>query len=269
MVSQLAGEISGKGFNIASKEWTTTIFYASTSTPLQTVRMPAAWYGATSASGVPIPAGAFASTDDDHEMTIVDRARNCIYDFGRAIENPDGSWGGYVNGMSLDGNGVYPLGNSPSGSGFSYAAGKILPGELAAGRIDHALTFTMNATKAGGAVAPATSSDGRSTLPGAIPEGARVRLDPSVDLETLGLNAWQKTIARALQVYGMFLYDTGGAVAIAAQQADSATEPYPWGSTGTPQLPPSLGSHLQVLTLGQQSPNVYQYVPSSCITFNR
>ena len=59
-------------------------------------------------------------------------------------------------------------------------------------------------------MAPATESDGRTRSGDAIPEGARVQLDPSLDLEALGLQGYELTIARALQEYGAYLGDTGG-----------------------------------------------------------
>ncbi len=50
-------------------------------------------------------------------------------------------------------------------------------------------------------------------MPYAIPEGARLQLDPTlteVDFDSIGLNRTGKIIARAMQEYGMFLVDTSG-----------------------------------------------------------
>ena len=46
-----------------------------------------------------------------------------------------------------------------------------------------------------------------------MPEGARVQLDPTLDLDSLGLTDYEKTIAKALQEYGMILVDDGGGMA--------------------------------------------------------
>jgi hypothetical protein len=151
-------------------------------------------------------------------------------------------------------------------SGFGSAAGLIFPDELAAGRIDHALTFTMKHTKAGGPVPPATASDGWSTVPGAIPEGARLQLDPALDLDSFRLTAWQKTIARALQQYGMYLTDTGGAVAFQAVHPQSVSTTYPWGDVPAAAIPAALAAHLRVLELGNQFETLYRFVPTHCAT---
>jgi hypothetical protein len=76
-------------------------------------------------------------------------------------------------------------------------------------------------------VLPATASDGKTTLAAALPQGARVQLDPALDLGTLRLSASERTIAEALQRYGMYLGDTGGALALYAVSPQSFdTNPY-------------------------------------------
>ena len=119
-------------------------------------------------------------------------------------------------------------------------------------------------------MAPATASDGKGSGPGTIPEGAHIQLDPSLDLATLGLNAWQTVIARALQTYGMFVGDTGGTVGLSAVNAGSLPTgvSYPWGSAAYAYLPTSLLSHMRVLTLSPQySPHGY-LDPGSCGVFH-
>lgn len=265
MVQQLVSEVNAKGWAIATKDWTAPIFYADASTPRRTVAITGDWFGFHQLVNAPLPANAVPSADDDHEMLVVDRSANCVYDYGRAVKNADGSWSTLaVNALSSTGSGIYPNANSMSASGFSYAAGKIRPEELQAGVINHALSFTMHNTKAGGAVWPATGSDGWSTLAGAIPEGGHVQLDPSLDLDSLGLKPWQKTIARALQRYGMYLFDTGGAVALNAQMTGSSSIAYPWGDVDMAYMPSSLASHLRVLKTGTPFPNVWRFVPNPC-----
>jgi hypothetical protein len=63
-------------------------------------------------------------------------------------------------------------------------------------------------------VAPATRSDGDSTDPAALPIGARVVLDPTLDLSTLALTPAETTVAEALQRYGMILVDTGSGLSL-------------------------------------------------------
>ena len=57
----------------------------------------------------------------------------------------------------------------------------------------------------------------------------RVRLDPTLDLTTLGLTPYELTIARALQVYGMYLGDNGGNAGVtldAVNPVSYAGQPY-------------------------------------------
>ncbi len=133
-------------------------------------------------------------------------------------------WG---NSTRLDGTGIYPHGLSSKASGFAGAAGLIFPEELQSGRIDHALFMSFPFTKAGGPVAPATSSDGLTTAPGAIPMGARIQLDPALDLLQLNLDPYELIVGRALQEYGMIVGDTGGALSLfAASPLGYGEDPY-------------------------------------------
>ena len=118
------------------------------------------------------------------------------------------------------------------------------------------------------AVAPATGGKGPSGLAGAMPLGARVQLDPTLNLDTLGLNPWQKTVARALQEYGMYLADTGGAVGLFAEHSRTAAIPYPWGSDTFAYMPTSIVSKMRVMKLGPYITPNYQNTPSRCGNFN-
>jgi hypothetical protein len=44
-----------------------------------------------------------------------------------------------------------------------------------------------------------------------LPEGARIQLDPSLDPDAYGLNAGERMIFAALQRYGAYVIDCGGA----------------------------------------------------------
>jgi hypothetical protein len=57
---------------------------------------------------------------------------------------------------------------------------------------------------------PAQRSDGRSSSPYAIPEGAHLRLDPNLDLAALHLPPLTLMIAEAAQRYGIFVRDRSG-----------------------------------------------------------
>jgi hypothetical protein len=87
---------------------------------------------------------------------------------------------------------------------------------------------------------PATWSDGSTA--GGIPEGALIRLDPTLDLSTLNLTRFQLMFAKALQTYGAYNDDNAGSLTVYAEStADGST--YPISISG---LPKSLVLRLQV-----------------------
>lgn len=264
MVAQLVSEVEATGWSISTMDWTNTIYYADARTPRYDIPVTTSAYAGRKLLDVPIPDRARPSPDGDGGMVVIDRSTNCEYDIGRAAKVEGGGWSAWwANALPSHGTGIYPFSEAPSASGFASAAGMIRPHELAAGRIEHALAFTMKATKDGGPVRPATGSDGRSTLPGAIPEGARVQLDPSLDLDALGLKRYERVIAEALQRYGMFLVDTGGAVAIRVQNAHSTEYRYPWGGERG-RMPSVLARHLRVIETGPQYPITWRFVANHC-----
>jgi hypothetical protein len=70
---------------------------------------------------------------------------------------------------------------------------------------------------------PAHNSDG--THSGGVPMGSRVQLDPSYDIS--GLPVAQQIIAKALQVYGMYVCDsTSPPMAFHAQVATTSNSAY-------------------------------------------
>ena len=82
-------------------------------------------------------------------------------------------------------------------------------------------------------VARAAHQDGTSTDPNAIPEGARFRLDPTLNIDSLNLPPMTRMMAKAVQRYGMIVRDqTGQAVSFFAENpAQYGADPYP-GPTG-------------------------------------
>ncbi len=279
------------GFVIELKQYTTTVFFADSTTPTTDVYLTCGpeWAGVEMLKDVPIPpfaeptidsdgadnpipfGGCGSDADQDNQMVILDPASRCEFDFFQARKE-NGRWvASFANSISMDGDGIYEGGLSARGSGFTTLAGLIWPDELEKGVITHALIFSYPHAKAGGPVAPATESDGVSTNPHALPEGARLRLDPAIDLDSLDLSGAERTIATALQLYGMFLVDDGSfGVSIEAVNPASVR-----GNPFEGLLPdedyPSL-SHiplegLQVLELGPQDPAADEnggLYPSGC-----
>ncbi|MCG8415436.1 MAG: hypothetical protein MI746_14560 [Pseudomonadales bacterium] len=238
-----------EGLNISEQfvvqvgQFSATVFFADSSTPTQDVFLPCGEFwelGITEIAGVPIPEWATPSNDvdggdsppigcgeesaQDNFLIILDVENRCEYDFWQAREE-NGAWvASFATAFDMDGTGIHPNGLSSRGSGLAFLGGVIWPSELLAGEINHPLAFSYEFPKAGGPVAPATDSDGVSTESFALPEGARIQLDPDFDLDSLSLTDYERTIARAMQDYGLILVDRGGEgpVGLYAVDPDSA-----------------------------------------------
>ena len=165
-----------------------------------------------------IPPGDFGYVDG--HISVGDPTTNTVFSIWQATTQPGpprtwgASWGGRCD---LDGDGREdPTIGISTGAGISRYAAVVRESEIAAGRIDHALFFGSNmVTLRGGNPAvnfryPATTSDGSNASGAAttIPEGARVQLDPSIDLTAIsGITAAEIVIGTALQKYGAYCGD--------------------------------------------------------------
>ncbi len=90
-------------------------------------------------------------------------------------------------------------------------AGLIRKGEIANGRIPHALAMQLpRQLLKREAVWPAYAFDRDSGYSGTVPMGSLLAIPPSVDIDQLGLSANGRVIARAAQDYGIYVVDRGG-----------------------------------------------------------
>lgn len=189
-------------------EFAVPIYQVSAHTPTKVVTCTKDW-GVCPFDGwrVPIPDGAAPNSGSDHSMITIDESRALTFEFWQAANNENHwstSWGA-VN--SLAGSG---WGGVSTGSGASRLGGVIRLHEIANGEIPHALALqTNNACRV--FRPPALKSDGESDRPDCLPEGARLQLDPSLDLSTLGLPRGELAVATAMQQYGGYIMDQSGA----------------------------------------------------------
>jgi len=216
--TQVQGIISEarRGAQVVVSEWTVPVYVADGSTPTYDISLDAGWAPYSTLIGVPIPDHAVPDPQDDGHLAIIDTETHTEYDFWQLCGTDgsyDASWG---NLLPSDGDGIFAHGYSARGSGFALVNGLIWPHELERGEIDHALLFSYDLTRKGGPVSPATESDGTGSGDDTLPEGARIQLEPSLDVGDLGLDPWEETIARALQTYGAFLGDDGGGFSLYA-----------------------------------------------------
>lgn len=197
---------------------------------------------------VPIPDGAVAAPGANGKLVVVDPTTDRVFDLWEARHTSTGwstGWGG-IYPLSGDGSSDTPANTGPNavpgstplsrstGSGVSSLAGVVRLDEIAAGAIPHALVFASDLacgpTDTGPFRWPATTTDGARTAQPCLPEGARVQLDPSSDLGAiLGIGPGELAVGRALQTYGAYLTDTGGArMAFSFEMVTAGDEdPYP------------------------------------------
>jgi hypothetical protein len=198
--------------------YTVPVWMADSSTPEHKVVCTDGYCGADF-DHVPIPDGAVPDPGSDAHMLILDLERQKSWDLWLAHRAADGSWtAGFGTTFDLDGDGVKAYGwGSARGSGFPLAAGLIYADEVKAGHIRHALVMAYDWPRNCLVYPPASTNCGLSTDSDAIPIGARLQLDPSLNLDTLGLSPGAKVVARAMQEYGLYVGDNGWGLSLYAE----------------------------------------------------
>lgn len=187
---------------------------------------------------VPIPPGAQPAAGSDAHLTIWQPSTDRMWEFWQAQHTATGwhaAWGGAMDDVSRS-PGYYTTASWPGAKSYwgstatslPVVAGTMLISELEKGSIDHALAIALPAARSGVYSSPAERTDGTDPDPESIPEGAHLRLDPSLDIAKLNLPPVIRMIALAAQRYGLIVRDkTGEAVAFFAQAPSAGTDPYP------------------------------------------
>jgi hypothetical protein len=171
-------------------------------------------------ASVPVPKGARPAPGGDHHLVVWQPSTNTMWEFWLMQRKPDGwhaRWGAKIRNVSRSA-GINPSPTGATASGLPLVGGLMTLPELRRGRIDHALAVALPSTRSGVAAWPATRTDGQDPSPTAIPEGTRFRLDPSVNVGSLGLSRTGEAIARAAQRYGIIVRDKAGAVVFYGQE---------------------------------------------------
>lgn len=219
---------------------------------------------------VPIPLDARPSEGTDATLVVWQPSSDKLWEFWHASHTETGwqaAWGGAIQNVAKN-RGAYDseawAGAKPwwgsSASSLSIAGGLITLEDLERGSIDHALALAIPSVRAGVYSSPAQRTDGTSTSSLSLPEGAHLRLDPSLDLEKLKLPPLTLEIARAAQRYGIFVRDRAKVIHFFAQDPTGLpVNPY-IGKTGyfEGQTPAKLlssfpWSHLQLLRMDLHS----------------
>jgi len=218
---------------------------------------------------VPIPRRARPAAGTDKHMAIWQPSTDTMWEFWR-MRRIQGHWhadaAGAMRNVSTN-PGYYTTGSWPgaqpwwgaTATGLPLIAGLMTIQELQSGHIDHALAMGVPDPRAGVWSAPATHGDGSSRIRRALPEGARLRLDPRLDLDKLDLPPMTRMMAEAAQRYGIFVRDGAGVTAFYGEDPSPMRHnPYPSIYGG--QYPDHLlarfpWQHLQVLRLHLRGPD--------------
>jgi hypothetical protein len=229
---------------IGTREATTPIYVVGAAQPTVRVALeqPDLWWRLAlqdAFAAVPIPADARPAPGPDGHLVVWQPSTDRMWEFfalSRTAAGWRARWGGAMQHVSRS-PGYYADGAWPgapaswawgaTGTSLPVAGGVMRLTELRRGRIDHALALNIPKVRATAHAWPAQRSDGRSTDRWAIPQGARFRLDPALDVDRLGLPPVVRAMARAAQRYGMVVRDTSSTVAVYAEMPTSGPDPYP------------------------------------------
>ena len=148
-------------------------------------------------------------------MTIWQPSSDKLWEFFHMRLLSDGwhaAWGGAIRRVSRS-PGYYNAGAWPGAStswgatatSLPDAAGVITLAEIKEGVINHALAVDLPYPCQAIYSWPAQRTDGTGTAANCIPEGAHLRLDPSLNIPALHLPRLVRVMAKAAQKYGMIV----------------------------------------------------------------
>jgi hypothetical protein len=213
-----AEQLEERGPSINTSKWSIPIYEVPATQPTVRVALEepkkspslqAAW------EHVPLPPDALPAAGTDMHLVIWQPSTDHLWEFWHLSHDETGwhaPWGGAMEHASTS-PGYYDKTAwtgamerwGASASSLSIAGGLITLEDLKRGHIDHALAMAMPIVRENVYSLPAHRTDGKSPDPLSLPEGAHLRLDPSLDLASLELPPLTRMIAEAAQKYGIFL----------------------------------------------------------------
>jgi len=182
-------------------------------------------YGDESDPGpMPVPASAPIEGypnpgNGDRHVLVIDNANCFLYELYSASANSDGSW-------NAGSTAVWDLLNdeqrpwtwtSADAAGLSIFAGLVRYDEVASGKIQHAIRFTLPQSQAA-MIPPASHWAANSSNSLAAPMGMRMRLKASYDISGFSSNV--QVILTALKTYGIIMADNGSAMYLSGAPDD-------------------------------------------------
>ncbi|HTZ95637.1 MAG TPA: hypothetical protein VMB18_04525 [Terriglobales bacterium] len=182
-------------------------------------------YGDESDPGpMPVPASAPIEGypnpgNGDRHVLVIDKSNCFLYELYSSYPNSDGSWNaGSAAIWDLQNGEQRPwTWTSADAAGLSIFAGLVRYDEVAAGKIQHAIRFTLPQSQAA-MIPPASHWAATSTNSLAAPMGMRLRLKASYDISSFSPTV--QVILTALQHYGMIMADNGSAMYLSGAPND-------------------------------------------------
>ena len=174
-------------------------------------------------ASVPLPENARPARGSDAQLVVWQPSTDTLWEFLKLDRRRDGwhaALGGRMTGVSSNPGHFLETNWGATATGLPLLGGLITLKDLRRGRIDHALALGITRAWAYRWSWPAQRTDGVTTDPTAIPEGARFRLDPRLDLDSIPMPRATRMIAEAAQRYGIVVRDkTGSSVTFEAEDA--------------------------------------------------
>jgi hypothetical protein len=176
-------------------------------------------YGDESDPGpMPFPANAPIEGDPnpgngDRHSLVLDNGNCFLYELYGAYRNSDGSWNAAsaaVWDLIADEQRPYTW-TSADAAGLPIFPGLVRYDEVAAGKIPHAIRFTLPQSQAA-FTPPASHWAANSSNPLAAPMGMRLRLKANFDISQFSTNV--QVILTAMKKYGLIMADNGSAMYI-------------------------------------------------------
>ncbi len=268
--AEVADEVEiEKGPEINTTSWSVPVYTVPAEQPTVKVTLENASKNSTLQAAwdaVPLPPNAQPAAGTDKHLAVWQPSTDRLWEFWQLEDTSDGwqaTWGGATQKVSSN-PGVYgpeawPGAESSWGgwaSSLSLVGGLITLEDLEKGQINHALAIGVPNTRSVVYASPAERTDGPSTEPWSLPEGAHLRLEPGLNLASLHLPKLTMMIAEAAQRYGIFVVAKGANVAFFGQDPiPTGTEPYAdphgyfEGKTPAQLLASFPWSHLQLLKM--------------------
>ena len=184
---------------------------------------------------VPLPRRARPAAGTDGHLVVWQPATDTMWEFWRMRRRADGwhaAYGGRMTNVSESPGHFRAITTSrgrflehhrwgATATSLPLLGGLMRIDELKAGRIDHGLAIALPEIRAGVYSWPAQRTDGRSDHRNAIPQGARFRIDPALDLSQIPMSPMVRMMAVAAQRYGIVVRDGAGAITFYAEDPTS------------------------------------------------